>query len=73
MRQVCHRLLGAREEAAKVQLDRLREHMRARGVPVEDGELSAAGAAYFCEERSRYVISTTLISTVVNMYVVRNV
>jgi len=39
VRQVCHRLLGAREETAEVQLDRFREHMRVRRVSIENGEL----------------------------------
>lgn len=53
MRQVCHRLLGAREETAEVQLDRFREHMRVRGVSAEDGERSPDVA--YLRDRERHV------------------
>lgn len=42
MRQVCHRLLGVREKAAEIQLDGIRERVRVRGIPVEDGEWTFA-------------------------------
>lgn len=38
MRQVCHRLLGAREETTEIQLARLRERLRERGLSAENGE-----------------------------------
>lgn len=53
MRQVCHRLLGAREEAAEVQLDRVREHMRVRGVSIENGKRHALCDVVGGVERSR--------------------
>lgn len=41
MRQMHYRLLGARKEAAEVQLDRIRDYMRVRGVSIENGEVPA--------------------------------
>lgn len=41
MRQVCHRLLGAREKTSEIQLERFRGCVRVRGVSTEDGKRSA--------------------------------
>lgn len=38
VRQVCYRLLGAREEAAEVQLERFRECMRVWRISAENGK-----------------------------------